>query len=251
MDLFDTPHPRFIGHRGFTPLAPENSLPSFEAAGRVGMWAIETDLHLTRDGVLVCCHNPETGEFFDGNLPIAETSYPELRKLRIIRGNRADELPPDSLRLPTFPEYLAVCQKYRAIPFIESKTPDIDRILHELTRQRLLSHSVLSSIRFSHLEECRRRNKEIFIHHIFSTPEQLPVIAALGNCGVSYNYPDPALAPPFLPELTHRYQVRLCLRAADTPAALEIMLGLGLDYIPTNTLTPRIMDQLQGVPSSD
>jgi len=44
--IFDTPHPvRYISHRGFMPLAPENSLAGFEYAGLLSQWAIETDVY--------------------------------------------------------------------------------------------------------------------------------------------------------------------------------------------------------------
>ena len=43
-NLFECSHdvnnPRMMGHRGFTPIALENSLPSFEAAGKLGLWGI-------------------------------------------------------------------------------------------------------------------------------------------------------------------------------------------------------------------
>ena len=57
MKFFSSSRTHFISHRGFTPLAPENSLPSFLYAGKFKQWAIETDLHLTKDGEVVCCHN--------------------------------------------------------------------------------------------------------------------------------------------------------------------------------------------------
>jgi glycerophosphoryl diester phosphodiesterase len=46
------------GHRGARAIYPENTLPSFEAALDVGVSSIETDVHLTRDGVAVLCHDP-------------------------------------------------------------------------------------------------------------------------------------------------------------------------------------------------
>jgi glycerophosphoryl diester phosphodiesterase len=46
------------GHRGARALHPENTLPSFEAALDAGVSSVETDVHLTRDGVAVLCHDP-------------------------------------------------------------------------------------------------------------------------------------------------------------------------------------------------
>jgi glycerophosphoryl diester phosphodiesterase len=50
------------GHRGARGLRPENTLPSFELAIDLGVDAIETDVHLTRDGVPIHCHEPILGE---------------------------------------------------------------------------------------------------------------------------------------------------------------------------------------------
>jgi glycerophosphoryl diester phosphodiesterase len=45
------------GHRGARGRKPENTLPSFEAAFDAGVRSVETDVHLTRDGVAVLYHD--------------------------------------------------------------------------------------------------------------------------------------------------------------------------------------------------
>src|SRR5438270_13490333 len=44
------------GHRGARGLKPENTLPGFEIAFDVGVTTVETDIHLTSDGVPVPYH---------------------------------------------------------------------------------------------------------------------------------------------------------------------------------------------------
>jgi glycerophosphoryl diester phosphodiesterase len=46
------------GHRGARGLRPENTLPSFEAALDAGATSLETDVHLTADGIPVLVHDP-------------------------------------------------------------------------------------------------------------------------------------------------------------------------------------------------
>lgn len=46
------------GHRGARGLAPENTLTAFRTALAIGVTTLETDLALTRDGVLVLSHEP-------------------------------------------------------------------------------------------------------------------------------------------------------------------------------------------------
>lgn len=46
------------GHRGARGLAPENTMAAFRAALAIGVTTLETDLAMTRDGVLVLSHDP-------------------------------------------------------------------------------------------------------------------------------------------------------------------------------------------------
>ncbi len=50
-----------IGHRGASGYRPEHTLASYELAARMGADYLEPDLVPTRDGVLVCRHEPEIG----------------------------------------------------------------------------------------------------------------------------------------------------------------------------------------------
>jgi glycerophosphoryl diester phosphodiesterase len=46
------------GHRGARGLAPENTLAAFERALEIGVTTLETDVHLSGDGLLVLSHDP-------------------------------------------------------------------------------------------------------------------------------------------------------------------------------------------------
>lgn len=48
--------PQCIAHRGYKAKHPENTMAAFRAAAAAGAHAIETDLHLSRDGVVVLSH---------------------------------------------------------------------------------------------------------------------------------------------------------------------------------------------------
>src|SRR5262245_23006738 len=47
----------FQEHRGSRATCPENTLPSFEQALDAGVSSIETDIHVTQDGIPVLCHD--------------------------------------------------------------------------------------------------------------------------------------------------------------------------------------------------
>ncbi len=48
--------PQAIAHRGYKAAFPENTMGAFRGAAEVGAHAIETDIHLSKDGVVVLSH---------------------------------------------------------------------------------------------------------------------------------------------------------------------------------------------------
>lgn len=65
-------------HRGDSSRAPENTMASFELALSYGVQGIETDLHLTKDDVLVITHDMMLGRTVDGHEWIRELNWKEL-----------------------------------------------------------------------------------------------------------------------------------------------------------------------------
>ncbi|MBO5285484.1 MAG: hypothetical protein J6B16_01165 [Clostridia bacterium] len=241
MDFFKTNKTRFISHRGFTPLAPENSLPSFSYAGKFSQWAIETDLHLTKDGHIVCCHNDSLDAYCDYGGKIIDMSLMDIKKRKIVKGNRVGCFSDDELRIPTFFEYLNVCKKYGSIPFIELKTNDVDRILFYL-KQQGFSHknTIISSISLDYLKQVRDIDKNMFIHWIFADENQLEAFSNLKNAGVSLNYVDAKSCPTKNIIKAKDLGLKICLRACDNVENLNYMQKINLDYLPTNCLHDKL-----------
>jgi glycerophosphoryl diester phosphodiesterase len=48
--------PQAIAHRGYKAAYPENTMGAFKGAVDIGAHAIETDVHLSKDGVVVLSH---------------------------------------------------------------------------------------------------------------------------------------------------------------------------------------------------
>ena len=80
-DNISTPYPRICAHRGFSSVAPENSMPAFGAAVALGAQEIEFDLWHTSDGEIVSCHDDTLDRVSDGTGKIYEHTYDELKKL--------------------------------------------------------------------------------------------------------------------------------------------------------------------------
>jgi glycerophosphoryl diester phosphodiesterase len=74
-----------IGHRGASAYAPEHTLRSYELALDQGADAVEQDLHVTRDGVLVCLHDRTLERTTDVRDVFPERGRDELVEERITR----------------------------------------------------------------------------------------------------------------------------------------------------------------------
>ena len=236
--IFDhAPLLRYISHRGFTPLAPENSIPGFEYAGMLRQWASETDVRITRDGKLVCCHDADVSRMFGEAGKVEEMSFEQISGLRFCSGNRLECFTDERRKMPLFSEYLAICRHYGSVPFIELKTPDVASVLRAVKSAGFEKNEVvISAIPEEWLKETRRHTQDAFIHWIFADEQRLEEYACLGNAGVSLNIPNAFDCPKEKIDAVHALGMKICLRAGDNDSSVQQMLTLGLDYIPTNCM---------------
>jgi glycerophosphoryl diester phosphodiesterase len=117
------------GHRGARGLAPENTLPSFARALAIGVHTLETDIAISRDGVLLISHdpalNPDITRGPDGQwlavrgAVIFHTAAAELQRYDVGRlkpgtryaGQHPEQQPVDGARLPTLEALFALVKR--------------------------------------------------------------------------------------------------------------------------------------------
>lgn len=104
-------------HRGASAYAPENTMPAFELAARMGADGVETDVHLTVDNELVLCHDDVLGRTCKGEGPIWEKSLPELRALDFSNGMPGYR----DVRIPLLRELLELAKEKGLFVNIEMK----------------------------------------------------------------------------------------------------------------------------------
>lgn len=68
-------------HRGLCAKYPENTMEAFRAAVEVGVDQIETDVRITKDGVLVLIHDETVDRTTNGSGKVCEMTYAELLAL--------------------------------------------------------------------------------------------------------------------------------------------------------------------------
>ena len=73
--------PRLIGHRGLAGMAPENTMPAFEAAHRHKLSFVELDAKLCASGELIVMHDNDVRRTTNGQGRVLNLAYSQLKSL--------------------------------------------------------------------------------------------------------------------------------------------------------------------------
>jgi glycerophosphoryl diester phosphodiesterase len=137
--FFTPPTPIVIGHRGCAGEVPENTLPSFERALEDGAIVLESDVHLTRDGVPILLHDDLVDRVTEGSGRATERTLADLRGLDAgyrfsTDGGSSHSFRGRGIRIPTLEEAFAAFPGARFNLELKERVPGlVDRTL-EITR---------------------------------------------------------------------------------------------------------------------
>ena len=136
------------GHRGAKGYRPENTLISFEEAWSQGADGIELDVHLSKDGCLMVCHDERVDRTSNGIGLIKDMTYSELRKLDF--GSWFDKNY-ENTRIPTLNEVLDFVKDTNLVLNVEIKAgsifyPDIEeKLIQTLDSYNMRERTIISS----------------------------------------------------------------------------------------------------------
>ena len=110
VDALHDPNSQYVvvvSHRGDWRNYPENSIPAIESVIRMGVDMMELDLKMTKDSVLVLCHDWTLDRTTTGHGAVSDYTYEELLQFDLKRGHGI-AIP--GLKIPTFRQALEVCK---------------------------------------------------------------------------------------------------------------------------------------------
>jgi glycerophosphoryl diester phosphodiesterase len=145
-------------HRGASGYYPENTMLAFEKAVEMGCEGIETDVQLTKDGMLVICHDELLDRTTDGSGLIMETNYSEILKLDAAKswGGKYKDV-----RIPTLDEFLDYVKDKNIMINLEIKNSIIDykniekMIIEKIYKYKLNKKVIISSFNHYSILRCK------------------------------------------------------------------------------------------------
>ncbi len=237
-----------IAHRGGAKESTENTIEAFQRAARIGADGIETDLRLTRDGVVIIYHDDIFGRV-EGlpkplqTRPVAEMTYAELR------ANRLQGVGDDSgnRHVPTLEDLLTKV-KTGLLNIELKRSPKFDDLVDKtiaiLKGSPALDRVVLEAPDLKTSEKLRKELGERVKLHLnpgydttVSYQESLEKVLKFKPHSISVNYKKVSLE---LIEKAHNSGVEVWAWTLDSPEWAQALRQLGVDAIKTDVPTKLI-----------
>ncbi len=238
------------GHRGARAVLPENTMPAFEYAIEQGVDAIEMDIAVTRDDVLVVSHDPVLNPAIcrspGGSRVIRELSFEELRLWdcgSLVNPRFPKQRPVPGARIPALGEVLSLAGRGRFLFNIEAKLfPDrpeltpapehfAELLLNAIDRHHVRPRVIVQSFDFRILLAMKRLAPDIRQAALIEDGSRGDFVVAAGSAGAGIIAPHWALVTPAHVAAAHQAGLPVIPWTANTPEEWSALIAAGVDGI--------------------
>ena len=229
---------RYIAHRGYNHSAPENSLPAFENAGKLGAWGIETDLQNTSDGKIVIMHDNTVDNMTNGTGSVINMTFSEIRNLKIDSGNNIENYSDSDLIVPTLEEYLQICKKYGCVAIIElkrfSNITYVDTVISIISEMGMINSCIVISFNTEWIKRVRELNKQIHTSVLLDSFSVSDVEKYKNYKNFTISVPHAFLTTD-LAKMAHKNNLLINVYTIYNNNLTEALIDKGCDLITINT----------------
>ena len=175
--------PLVCAHRGYSSIAPENTLVSIEKAIESGADYVEFDVRLTKDSRVVLLHDSTLDKTTNATGSLSDVTYSELKSISAGYAKRFGNTHSKE-SIPTLSQALQLC-KYRISVEIEIKERNMASKVFEIVQQEaMIDGVVIISFNYNELLEMRKLSSSIRLKYLVGedwTEEALLKATALGS----------------------------------------------------------------------
>lgn len=238
-------HCNIISHRGANTFAPQNTIPAFQKSIELKVDGFETDVHLTKDGIPVLCHNYTINATSDSKGNITAFTYDELSQFDF-----GSYFSPayKGTKIPTVDEFLTLAEKADLkVLNIELKSPkeakeaEIVELTIDMVKEHgLLDRLLISSFNPELLVRAKEYEPECKTGLLYSPDKRLgwvisrDAVAYAENIGANALHPHEIFVSRNYVDRAHAHGIMVNPWTVDKPKNIEKMLDCGVDGIITN-----------------
>jgi glycerophosphoryl diester phosphodiesterase len=146
--FFRGARPLAFAHRGGSLLWPENTMAAFRGAVEMGYEYLETDVHASRDGIIVTIHDATLDRTTDGSGSVSDRTLAEIKRCDAgyrfsLDGGSTFPLRGQGLTVPTLAEVAEAFPNVRLNVDIKQKEPPIVDAMVALIDEHSLHDRIL------------------------------------------------------------------------------------------------------------
>ncbi len=231
-----------IAHRGFSAIAPENTLAAFAAALEHDADSVEFDLQLTTDGVPVVIHNPTLDKTTRTSGNVTEKTLQELKSL-----DAGTWFDPKfaSEKIPTLSETLEILTPLKKSIYLDVKPhcqwsdSQVHGLVNLLIEKGWQEKCIVSSFNPHFVEQVRQTNQNFKLGYIVANADdyqtELNQAAEWGNSVMISEY-HILLDNPALVAQSRNQGVDIVVWTVDDRGDFQALVSLGIQRIVTNSL---------------
>ena len=233
--LFSCKRTAIIAHRGFSDIAPENTLIAFQKAIESGADYFELDVHKTKDNVLVVIHDYSIDRTCSNNKKgkIAELNFAELQNVRVGYSEKfGDKYKTE--KVPTLKESLQLA-KGKIKVCIELKVVNIEtQVVNLLSELEMVSDVIVFSFDYKTVKNIKILNSKIETlllkdNATLKTLDSVKAISAT-SLGVGYNT---KITKEFL-TYAHKNNIKIFKWTVNSEQEMKELINLKIDGLITN-----------------
>ncbi len=231
-----------IAHRGFSSIAPENTLAAFELAIARGASSIEFDIQLSADSVPVIFHDATLDRITGVSGKVKDKNLSELQTLDTGKWFGAKFL---GEKIPTLKEALNILKNvdkflyFDVKPHCEWSDAEVADFVNTLNDRGIKEKCVITSFNDTFLEQVRRVSDDLAIGHIVANLEayktQLAQAVANSDNLISSQYRILLENPALIAE-SRSQGVDIVAWTVDERSDMQKLVDLGITRIVTNCL---------------
>ena len=231
-----------IAHRGFSSIAPENTLAAFELAIARGAHSIEFDIQLSADSVPVIFHDATLERITGVSDKVRDKNLSQLQTLDAGKWFGAEFL---GQKIPTLKEALSILKNidkflyFDVKPHCEWSDSEVASFVNTLNDAGIKEKCVITSFSDRFLGQVRRLSDGLAIGHIVANLEayKTQLVKAVVNRDnlISSQY-RVLLENPALIQASRSQGVDIVAWTVDDRSDMQKLVDLGITRIVTNCL---------------
>lgn len=235
ISLITNAQTKIIAHRGYSVLAPENTLAAFEKAIAIKANYFELDVHKANDGTLVVIHDSSVDRT-SSNQSIGKVSEMNHNELSAVKVGYPEKFGQNykNEKIPTLREALTL-SKGKIKVCIEIKVFGIEQKILQLVEElEMQDEVILFSFHYPVLAKIRQLNYNIPVLYLINSATELTIdyakVIHANAIGVGYG----TTITKELLQLAHDQNIEIWKWTVNNEDQMKTLIDLGLDGLITD-----------------